>query len=230
MTNKLAQSIVVCIALLVHVNSFSQPIIRVDSLTYLALGDSYTVGRFVATSGTFPYQLVDKLNSKGLKVASPAVIAQNGWRTDELFNGVIAAKPQPTFDFVTLLIGVNNQYQQRPRDVYQTEFVQLLNAAIILAKGSPQHVFVLSIPDWSVTPFANGRNLDKIAAEIDEYNRINKEATEKAGARYINITSLSRDGALDAEMVTADKLHPSARMYEWWVRRIASVILKEFKK
>ncbi|WP_454803575.1 SGNH/GDSL hydrolase family protein [Mucilaginibacter phyllosphaerae] len=206
------------------------PKANTDSLKYLAMGDSYTVGRFVPTEQSFPYQLVVSLKSKGINIATPVVLAQNGWRTDELLKGIGDPAQHGTFDVVTLLIGVNNQYQQKSHDTYQTEFTQILNAAIMMAKDNPQHVFVLSIPDWGSTPFANGRNLDKIAAEIDEYNLINKAITNAAKAHYINLTGLSRTDGTNADLVTTDRLHPSAKMYGWWVDKIAKEVRKEFKK
>ncbi|TEW65390.1 SGNH/GDSL hydrolase family protein [Mucilaginibacter phyllosphaerae] len=201
-----------------------------DSLRYLALGDSYTVGRFVPTAQSFPYQLTASLKNKGVNVALPKVLAQNGWRTDELLKGIGEPAKNGTFDFVTLLIGVNNQYQQKDHDTYQTEFAQILNAAIIMAKGNPKHVFVLSIPDWGSTPFANGRNLDKITAEIDEYNLINKEVADAAKVHYIYITGISRTDGTNADLVTTDRLHPSAKMYSWWVNKIAKEVGKEIKR
>lgn len=201
-----------------------------DSVRYLAMGDSYTAGRFVPTAQSFPYQLVASLQNKGVNVAQPVILAQNGWRTDELLKGIAEHAKTETFDFVTLLIGVNNQYQNKNHDTYQTEFTQVLNSAIIMAKGNPKHVFVLSIPDWGSTPFANGRNLDKISTEIDEYNIINKAVANAAKVHYIDVTSLSRTDGMNTDLVTTDHLHPSARMYSWWVQKLAKEVSKEFKK
>ncbi|RYD87423.1 MAG: SGNH/GDSL hydrolase family protein, partial [Sphingobacteriales bacterium] len=167
--------------------ALAQPSQR-DSIRYLALGDSYTVGRYVEQSESFPFQLVKKLNDKHILTAQPVLIAQNGWRTDELIKGIEAQAGNAQYDIVTLLIGVNNQYQKKDIDTYRTEFLQLINTAIKLAKGNPKHVFILSIPDWGATPFANGRDQVKIAAEIDAYNEINKLITKTAGSKYIDIT------------------------------------------
>lgn len=201
-----------------------------DSLTYLALGDSYTVGRNVATAQTFPYQLVSRLNAKGIKTASPVLIAKNGWRTDEILKNLGDNKVSKRYGFVTLLIGVNNHYQQKNIDDYRTQFAQLLDSAIVYAGGVAKHVIVISIPDWGVTPFANGRNLEKIATEIDAYNQINKDAAKAAGAPYVNITGLSRDIAEDKETLSIDKLHPSGKAYGWWVDKIFPVVKSALKK
>jgi lysophospholipase L1-like esterase len=203
---------------------------QADSLTYLALGDSYTVGRNVVTPQTFPYQLVSKLNSKGFRTKGPVVVAQNGWRTDELLKNLADNKVSKRYNFVTLLIGVNNQYQQKNIEDYRTQFRQLLDSAIVYAGGVAKHVIVISIPDWGVTPFANGRNLQKIATEIDAYNQISKEATQTAGATYVNITGLSRDIADDKETLSIDELHPSAKAYGWWVDRIYPAVKSALKK
>ena len=219
------------LAILISAAGFCQsPKANTDSVRYLALGDSYTVGRFVPTAQSFPYQLTASLCAKSINAATPVVVAQNGWRTDELLKGIGEPAQRGTFDLVTLLIGVNNQYQQKSHDTYQTEFAQILNAAIIMAKGNPAHVFVLSIPDWGSTPFANGRNLDKIAAEIDEYNLINKAIADAAKVHYINLTGLSRTDGTNPDLVTTDRLHPSAKMYSWWIDKIAKEVRKEFKK
>ncbi|WP_158223386.1 GDSL-type esterase/lipase family protein [Mucilaginibacter sp. MD40] len=200
-----------------------------DSLRYLALGDSYTVGRGVAQSQSFPYQLVAKLRQKNIPVTNPVLIAQNGWRTDELLIGINEQAHNARYNFITLLIGVNNQYQHKDTAIYRSEFKRIITKAIDLAGGNNKHVFVLSVPDWGVTPFANGRNRDKIAAEIDGYNAINKQITQEAGATYVAITDLTRDAGDDKAFVTTDNLHPSPKMYGWWVDRLSKAIVKTLK-
>jgi len=200
------------------------------TLTYLALGDSYTIGEMVAADQSYPNQAATLLNKKGRHVNPPAIIAKTGWRTDELIQGIANANLTQKFDIVTLLIGVNNQYQNKDTAIYRTEFVQLLKTSIAFAKDNKHHVFILSIPDWGVTPFANGRNLEKIATEIDAYNRINKEESKKAGVNYVNITSFYRDMGDDPAYLTEDKLHPSGKMYEKWAKLIANAIEAQWKK
>lgn len=146
-------------------------------LTYLALGDSYTIGEQVPLKESFPYQTVQLLHKKNIEVADPVIIAVTGWTTDELATSIREHNIKDTFSFVTLLIGVNNQYRGRDIENYKHEFAQLLNQAIAFAGGIANHVFVLSIPDWGVTPFAEGRDRQKIAREIDAYNNVNKEIT-----------------------------------------------------
>lgn len=198
------------------------------SLNYLALGDSYTIGEMVAADQSYPNQVAALLTKKGRHINPPTIIAKTGWRTDELIQG--SANLAQKFDIVTLLIGVNNQYQHIDTAIYRTEFVQLLKTSIAFAKDNKHHVFILSIPDWGVTPFANGRNPERIASEIDTYNRINKEESQKAGVNYINITSLYREIGDDPAYLAEDKLHPSGKMYEKWAKLVANAIEGQLKK
>jgi lysophospholipase L1-like esterase len=182
---------------------------------YLALGDSYTIGESVAPSERFPVQL-----AREWKLGEPQIIARTGWTTDELNAAIDAANPQGPFDLVTLLIGVNNQYRGRSADEYRKQFVGLLQRAIGFAGGEASKVIVVSIPDWGVTPFAEGRDRAKIAREIDQFNAINREEAQRAGARWVDITPISRRS--DAALVAADGLHPSGKQYAEWVRAIAA--------
>ncbi|HEX8411976.1 MAG TPA: SGNH/GDSL hydrolase family protein [Thermoanaerobaculia bacterium] len=181
---------------------------------YLALGDSYTIGESVDATERFPAQLARELN-----LGEPQFIAKTGWTTDELNAAIDAADPRGPFDLVTLLIGVNNQYRGRSADEYRGEFTALLQRAIGFAGGDAKKVIVVSIPDWGVTPFAEGRDRANIAREIDRYNAINREEAARAGAKWVDITPISRRS--DAGLVAADGLHPSARQYTEWVRLIA---------
>lgn len=180
---------------------------------YLALGDSYTIGESVAESERFPVQLARELG-----LSDPAIIAKTGWTTDELGQALNAVRLAGPFDLVTLLIGVNNQYRGRDAEQYRGEFVELLQRAIGFAGGEAKKVVVVSIPDWGVTPFAEGRDRAKIATEIDRYNAINREEANRAGARYVDITPVSRGN--DPALVAGDGLHPSGKQYTEWVKLI----------
>jgi len=192
--------------------------------TYLALGDSYTIGEQVETKENFPNQLVALLNGKGIVFDKPQIIAQTGWTTDELQSAIQKAKPGNQYDLVTLLIGVNNQYRGWLVEDYIPEFELLLKQAIQFAGNDTGHVIVLSIPDWGVTPFAEGRDRNLIAKEIDEYNSANKSIAEKYHIHYINITESTRDAAHDNSLLAADKLHPSGKEYSKWARKLALAI------
>ncbi len=196
-----------------------QTIPQNERLKYLALGDSYTIGERVAEHQRWPVQLIAGLASKGLQYYQPTVIAATGWRTDDLKNAVQLAKPSKNFDLVSLLIGVNNQYQGKSPTEYAVEFEELLEMAIQFAHHEKSKVIVLSIPDYGFTPFGkNGQ--DKISREIDHFNAINRSISEKKGVKYIDITDISRMGLSDTELVADDGLHPSGKMYGLWAARI----------
>ena len=185
--------------------------------TYLALGDSYTIGERVDENQRFPVQLVDTLTSYEWVASDTTIVAKTGWTTDELDAGIREAELKDSYDLVTLLIGVNNQYRGRSVENYREEFVPLLHKAIRFAGGDPAKVIVISIPDWGVTPFAEGRDRGQIASEIDAYNTVNKEEAEAAGVKYVDVTPVSRQAAQNQHLVASDGLHPSAEMYSLWV-------------
>jgi lysophospholipase L1-like esterase len=184
--------------------------------TYLALGDSYTIGESVEPGLRWPVQLVTALNSEGVEAEAPVIIARTGWTTDELQVGIAEAGLAETFDLVSLLIGVNNQYRGRDLEEYRTQFVALLNTAIGFAGGRAENVLVLSIPDWGVMPFAEGRDRVQIGLEIDAFNRVNREESLRAGARYVDVTGISREAREEPGLVAEDGLHPSGAMYARW--------------
>lgn len=191
---------------------------------YLALGDSYTIGESVAEQDRWPNQLVDSLHRHGMEFGKPTIIATTGWRTDDLKRAVTAARLKNEYRLVSLLIGVNNQYQGKPVDQYAVEFEDLLKTAIQLAGGKKENVLVVSIPDYGYTPFGKARQ-SLISSAIDEFNAINKRLTEEHGIKYVNITDISRNGLEQPALVAADGLHPSGRMYALWVGRIVKVLV-----
>lgn len=194
--------------------------------TMLSLGDSYTIGEKVDEADRFPNQTVLLLHSKGIYFEKPTIIAKTGWTTDELMMAIKNENLKGTYDFVTLLIGVNNQYREREPENYRKEFVELLDIAEKFSGGKANHVIVLSIPDWGVTPFAEGRNRKKIAAEIDQFNAINKEECAKRSMHYIDITPSTRD---HPDWIESDGLHPDGKEYALWAQEVAKVIEKELK-
>jgi lysophospholipase L1-like esterase len=187
-------------------------------MRYLALGDSYTIGESVSTADRWPVQLAALLRQQGIDAGEPQIIARTGWTTDELSAGIDLAGPRGPFEMVSLLIGVNNQYRGRPLDEYREQYVALLLRAIDLAGGAAGRVLVLSIPDWSVTPFAKGQDRAAIRSAIDDFNRINAEETQRLGARYIDVTPESRQAASDPTLIARDGLHPSGKMYAEWAQ------------
>lgn len=193
-------------------------------MTYLALGDSYTIGESVPERERWPVQLADLLRGQGVEVGAPTIIARTGWTTDELSAAMDEAAPVGPYDLVSLLIGVNNQYRGRAVEEYREQFVALLNRAIGLAGGRPGRVLVLSIPDWGVTPFAAGRDSAAIAAAIDQYNAVNAEEAARAGAAYVDVTPTSRLAVTQPELLAGDGLHPSGLMYTAWAALALPVV------
>jgi lysophospholipase L1-like esterase len=191
---------------------------------YLALGDSYTIGQGVKERDRWPNLLVPLLREKGIGFDKPEIIARTGWTVRDLSEGIDTSRPQGPYDLVTLLIGVNDQYQGEHREgdpeTYRQSFAALLQRAIGFAGGQAGRVVVLSIPDWSVTSFAerSGRDRAGIAAEIDRFNLINREETARAGARYVDVTPVSREARADRSLLAPDGLHPSGAMYAAWAR------------
>ena len=201
-----------------------------DTLTYLALGDSYTIGEAVPQMDSYPYQLTSALNARSFKIQPPTIIAATGWTTDDLIDVISrSAIHAKKFDIVTLLIGVNDQYQRLSQDNYRIKFAQVLNTAIAFANGDTSRVFVLSIPDWGVTPFAGGQD-DVIGPQIDEFNAINKSISKSAGVNYLDITPISRTAATDRTLVAPDGLHPSGKMYALWVNLLEIMVADKLKK
>ena len=195
------------------------------SINYLALGDSHTIGESVDESERWPNQLAQMLNKQGYQT-DVTIIAKTGWTTDELWKGIQAREVTPPYDLVSLLIGVNNQYRGRDIEEYREQFVFLLNKSIEYAGGDSNRVFVLSIPDWGVTPFASGRDAEQIAKEIDTFNAVNKTETEKAGVHYIDVTPISREVVNDSSLIASDGLHPSGKMYAEWAKLALPVVLE----
>jgi len=200
----------------------STPDSSIQNIQFLALGDSYTIGESVAEDERWPNQLAALLEDD--YNVDVTVIARTGWTTSELWEGIKAADPQGPYGIVSLLIGVNNQYRGYDINEYREEFVFLLGKAVEFAGGDPNHVFVLSIPDWGVTPFASGRNREEIAKDIDAFNFVNSEESKAMGVHYIDITPISRSAVDNLSLVAADGLHPSGKMYAEWAKLALPVV------
>ena len=200
------------------------------SLSYLALGDSYTIGEGVDLGDRYPMQLVREWNkSAKIPFTSPLIIAKTGWTVDELEAGIQAAPTASEgYDLVTLLIGVNNQYRGRSVESFEEDFEKMLNRAIAFARGKKEHVLVLSIPDWGVTPFATQKGVDaaKVAIEINEYNEAKKAICEKYAVTFIDITADYRLNGGLPEGIVADQLHPSKNIYGQWMGKLVVELKK----
>ena len=188
--------------------------------TFLALGDSYTIGQSVADSLRWPNQLVKTLNKEETKLEAPKIIAQTGWTTDELLTAINAANIKVKYDYVSLLIGVNNQYRGRNVENFEPEFIKLLNRAIAMTNNGATRVFVLSIPDWGAMPFAKGQDRSRITTEINAYNNSIKRICGQRNIDFFDITPISREALNNPSYVAVDGLHPSGEMYAEWVKTV----------
>ncbi len=193
-----------------------------NNYTYLALGDSYTIGEQVPFADNYPNQAVQLLRKDGYAFMAPEIVARTGWTTDELQTGINTHIFQPVYDFVTLLIGVNNQYRGRPLEEYEEQFTRLLDQALRFAGNRKDRVAVLSIPDWGITPFATNKNALKIGQEIDRFNEVNQRVSAASGIHYIYITGLTREAAQDPSLLAPDGLHPSGKEYQRWAEKVVT--------
>ena len=200
-------------------------------LTYLALGDSYTIGEGVEPEGRWPVQLAAALRADGIDIDDPRVIATTGWTTGELAAALDAEEPLGVYDLVSLLIGVNNQYRGLSPDDYADEFSRLLERAVGYAGARSDRVFALSIPDWGVTQFRaeSGRDGATVAREIDLFNAIAQRICDDRGIAFVDITPVSRARGTEAVMLVEDRLHPSATMYAEWMRLALPVVRAQLR-
>jgi len=202
---------------------------NVSAKSFLALGDSYTIGQSVTDSERFPAQTAAYLRTNGFNIKTPQYIATTGWTTVQLINAIQTENPQGPFDIVTLLIGVNDQYQNLDTAGYRIRFTELLEKSISLAGSKISHVFVLSIPDYSATPFVAATDKKRVSNEIDQFNYINKQITDFYKVVYVDITPSTRLAATDASLIANDYLHPSGKEYKVWSDLLAPVVLKALK-
>ncbi len=220
MPNPIAWLFAIIIILFPAINNAQDLILR-EPVRFLALGDSYTIGEQVQVADRWPQQLYDSIDASGFDTEKLTIIASTGWTTEDLLDAILAKNPPKDYNLVSLLIGVNDQYQGYDLDWYKSSFEELLLMAIELAQGNKNAVFVVSIPDYAYTPFGNGSN--SITKEIDAFNSMNKSITQSNDITYIDITPISREGLANPSLVAADGLHPSNLMYTKWV----SLILRE---
>jgi lysophospholipase L1-like esterase len=198
----------------------------IPPLRILTLGDSYTIGEGVELTESWPLQLAAALRAAGFQLDNPIIIARTGWTSGDLLSAIETSEIAGSFDLVTLLIGVNNQYQGRDIESYREEFSILVEMAIDFAGGDPRHVLVLSIPDWGVTPFARALGRMQASAEIDKFNAVNREVSLASGLHYVDITPISRLAGGDEALLAPDELHPSGKMYAAWVDLMLPVVSK----
>ena len=195
--------------------------------TYLALGDSYTIGESVIETERWPVQLAEQLRDRNYKVAPPKIIAKTGWTTGDLIRGIEnELSVQRDFDLVSILIGVNNQYQGKLITEYEEDLRSIFRRAINHSKTGEKGVFAVSIPDYGYTPFGSS-NQEEISAEIDRFNEVFKRVADEFGVPFYNITPISRNAANNPDLVASDGLHPSGLMYKYWVDQIVNQVAEK---
>jgi lysophospholipase L1-like esterase len=190
----------------------------------LCLGDSYTIAESIPLHESYPYQTIQLLRAAGLHFHAPEIIAQTGWTSFELADHLINFKLNESYDFVSLLIGVNNQYRGLPITDFAGDFEYLLKKAIHLANKKNDHVIVLSIPDWTITPFAEKQHKTGLSKEIDAYNELCKMMADKYHVHFIDITIESRKVGKDNSLLGADHLHYSAKAYAIWAKKVFDIL------
>ena len=221
MKSSYANKIFLLVLMSITIASYGQSVVIEERVKMLALGDSYTIGQGVAESERWPVQFIRELyEQKNIIGDGPSIIATTGWRTDQLKSALLQANIEPgSVNLISLLIGVNNQFQGRTAQSYKPEFEELITLALTLVNGDKTRLFVLSIPDYGYTPFGQS-NQTSISLGIDAFNAVKKEVCEEKGILFIDITDISRLGLAQPDLVAGDRLHPSGKMYALWVERI----------
>ena len=215
--------------ILIFITSMKYPNDPEKTYTYLALGDSYTIGEQVPEGYNFPNQVIRFLNEKGIAFQAPTIVAKTGWTTDELQMTLGNYSFLSKYDFVSLLIGVNNQYRGRDAIEYKEQFEEILKKAIELANGKKEHVIIVSIPDYSLTPFAKSMDREKISKEIEVFNGINKALSIQYKVQYVDVSSAFRENKDLVDLIAGDGLHPSQKEYANWAEKIVEVIVSQLK-
>ena len=205
------------------------PAAAATGISYLALGDSYTIGEGAQESGRWPVQLAKLAQAQGLPLGQPTIIARTGWTTAELQEAIRAANDHHTYGLVSLLIGVNNQYRHQSLALYRQEFRALLATAVAFAGGQARHVVVLSIPDWGQAPFAADHDPAQIAQEIDQFNAVAHEECQHADVAFVDITPLTRAAAGHANQFVADGLHYTGAQMHQWAERTLPVVQRQLR-
>lgn len=189
------------------------------SYSFLALGDSYTVGEGVSYEESWPSQFVDYAMERGIDFKNPELIAQTGWKTYDLLNAIKSSNLSVKYDFISLLIGVNNQFNSRPLSEFEDDLNEILTEINYLKKGDSK-VIVISIPDWGYSPYGSNYDRERISDEIDQFNNILKKISEQNNLNFVDVTQISRLAIKEPNLIAKDNLHPSELMYSEWVKKI----------
>ena len=190
-----------------------------NNLSFLALGDSYTIGESVIEEERWPNQMVDIALNENVMFDQPDIIAKTGWRTEQLIDTLNKINFIKKFDYVSLMIGVNNQYSLKPIETFRLDLIKLLDMSIGYSIKR-DNVVLISIPDWGVTPFAEGYDRNRIKEEIDQFNSVIRDIANTNNILYVDVTEISRRAITEKDLIANDSLHPSGKMYKEWAEKI----------
>jgi len=197
----------------------NQSLTESNNLSFLALGDSYTIGESVSQDQRWPNQMVDIALNQDVFFDQPNIIAKTGWRTEQLIDTLNKINFNKKFDYVSLMIGVNNQYSLKPIDIFRSDLIKLLDMSIGYSIKR-DNVVLISIPDWGVTPFAEGYDRNIIKEDIDQFNSVIKDIANTNNILYVDVTEISRRAMIEKDLIANDSLHPSGKMYKEWAEKI----------
>ena len=191
-------------------------------LSLLALGDSYTIGEGVNEEERWPNQFVQVAYENGIDFLTPRIIAMTGWKTYDLINGIESSNFEKKYDYVSLLIGVNNQFNSRSINEFEDDLDKLL-IKINNLKKKDGSVLIVSIPDWGSSPYGENMDRNQISTEINTFNNSLKSFANINGLKYVDVTEISRRVINEPNLITSDNLHPSGLMYLEWAKKIFNV-------
>ena len=207
------------------IDNSSESVAQSNNLSFLALGDSYTIGQNVSEDKRWPNQIVNIALNRDVLFDQPIIIAKTGWRTEQLLDTLNKINFIKKFDYVSLMIGVNNQYSLKSIDTFRLDLIKLLDMSIGYTKKR-DNVALISIPDWGVTPFGERYDINRIKEEIDQFNSVIKDVANTNDILYVDVTEISRRAFIEKDLIANDSLHPSGKMYKEWAEKIYDLWIK----
>ena len=195
---------------------------RESPYSFIALGDSYTIGEGVNEDERWPNQFVDVAYENGVDFDQPMIIAETGWKTYDLLNAINQTNFTKKYDYISLLIGVNNQFNSRPIDEFEEDLNKLMDEMKRIKKNDGS-IIIISIPDWGYTPFGESSDMSDISEQINLFNSSLRKFATTNGLKYVDVTEISRRGINEPDLITNDNLHPSGIMYLEWAKKIYNI-------
>ncbi|MFA5136427.1 MAG: SGNH/GDSL hydrolase family protein [Patescibacteria group bacterium] len=191
---------------------------RYASIRYVAVGDSYTIGLGVKEESRWPNMLVEALNktNKNKKVILLANLAVSGYTVEDTLRYELPQLALLKPDFMTLLIGANDNFKHTDPAIFKKNFIRLLDA-MQKSLPHPQNILVITLPDHTKAPGWQLLSSDKWkdSERIFQYNTIIKSEAKKRGLAVADIHPISQ-GLTDIRYFISDGLHPSHEGYNAW--------------